>query len=82
MERLMKSKEITDFDTCTTIKKIDGMYHINCKLGNWGVASSSLGGQSLSEARWYFYQYLKDGYYHEILGGESPTDKLMKERIK
>lgn len=66
-----------DFKKCTNTVFDGDMWDIECKLGLWGVTGEDKD-EVEDEALYYFRQYKEDGEYYEILGGESPDDKLIK----
>lgn len=67
--------KLEDFTKCVIETKVDGKTCLDCKLGLWGVNSSDTDIVYL-EAFYYWNQYNEDGEYYEILGGESPAEKL------
>lgn len=62
----MGNTSINDIDAAfkanTTITKNKYGWNVDCNKGNFGVSCKSKK-QCLSEARWYFLQYLCDGEY-------------------
>ena len=52
------------FEENTTIKKSDHGYKVDCKKGFWGVSAPTKEA-ALSEARYYFMQYYRDGEYSQ-----------------
>ena len=70
-------KELDDFNKCVTKTIKDGYVSIRCKLGLWCVRCPE-GDTAYKEAFHYWKQYESDGEYHEIIGGESVMQKLMK----
>jgi hypothetical protein len=73
-------KEIDDtgaFLMCSTSSR-DGVYYkVSCKLGLWSVEGSDCI-KVLSEAVHYFEQYRSDGEYHEIIGGPTINEVMMR----
>lgn len=72
---------MSKFNRCTTHKETKDGYSIECKLGLWGVHAPTKA-QSEEEAKHYFSQYLLDGEYSSIVGGETVLEKLMKRKCK
>ena len=66
---------MTDFEKCTSTIFDGDTWDIECKLGLWGVTSEDKDAAQ-DEALHYWQQYKDGGEYHEILGGESPVEKL------
>jgi hypothetical protein len=68
---------MSHFNRCVTIQRHrDGLTHINCKLGLWGVTGPSFE-QAMDEATYYFSQYKLDGEYSSIIGGKSAAEILI-----
>lgn len=67
-----------DIEKCTTYRRSGDVCTITCKLGLWSV-SGRYSLALMNEADYYFKQYLEDGEYSSILGGDSVTNKLMKK---
>jgi hypothetical protein len=69
---------ITDFSRCThTGFGFDGELVVSCKLGLWSVSGKDRL-VVMGHASYYFKQYKEDGEYYNIIGGESPINKLTK----
>ena len=63
---------MSQFDRCVTIQRHrDGLTHINCKFGLWGVTAPSFE-QAMVEAMHYFRQC----EYSSIIGGKSAVEIL------
>lgn len=79
LEHLRDSKVIVedDFYKCVNIKCEPKTVTVNCKLDLWSVISNTYE-NALTEACNYFEQYKNNGEYHQIIGGESSINKLMK----
>jgi hypothetical protein len=68
---------MSHFNRCVIIQKHrDGLTHINCKLGLWGVTAPSFE-RAMVEAMCYFSQYRLDGEYNSIIGGKSAAKILI-----
>lgn len=67
----------TEMEKCTTYNRKGGRCEIKCRLGLWSVEGEDLI-DVVNEAYHYFEQYKDAGEYHEIIGGESPVQKIMK----
>ena len=53
---------------------------ITCKLGLWSVESDDKE-RLKAEAMHYWRQYRSDGEYHELIGGPTPLEILMRGRV-
>lgn len=69
---------LEDFVRCVNETEVDGRVSIECKLGLWSVESADSDRVYL-DAFHYWRQYHDDGEYYQILGGESPSQKLMNK---
>jgi hypothetical protein len=68
---------MSHFNRCVTIQRHrDGLTHINCKLGLWGVTAPSFE-QAMVEAMYYFSQYKLDGEYSSIIGGKTVVETFL-----
>ncbi len=70
--------EFQKFEKCTKVKQAKGRVTVDCVMGLWGVDAPTLE-QAIDEAKHYFLQYLSDGEYSSIIGGESVTGKLKEK---
>jgi len=68
---------MSDFEKCVKRECLSGRFSIGCIYGLWAVSGADKR-QVESEAMHYWQQYNSDGEYYQILGGESPGDKLFK----
>ena len=68
---------INDYEKCIRRKIIGDRLQIECVLGLWEVESSSIE-DCEKEARHYWNQYMLDGEYSSIIGGESVKEVLKK----
>jgi len=66
---------MSHFNRCTTRKTSQGIHHIKCKLGLWGVSGVDKKKVEV-EAQYYFSQYKLDGEYSSIIGGKSVVEKF------
>ena len=84
---VIDGKTESEFRSC--IKVVDRisvrtgifMFEIKCVLGFWGVECASYDA-ALMEAFYYWQQYKADGEYYKIIGGDSPTEVLLKGESK
>ena len=70
-------RDMTEMELCTTYRRQGDKCTISCKLGLWSV-EGPYGLDLINEANHYFQQYKSDGEYSQILGGDSPIEKILK----
>jgi hypothetical protein len=68
---------IKGFSKCTRFSSDGDVLTASCKLGLWSASGEDYD-LVVDEALHYFKQYKEDGEYYNIIGGESPIDKLTK----
>ena len=75
---LVQKYQGTGFTSCITVQAdIHKRHTIKCKLGLWSVDAPSLA-LAVSEALSYYRQYKADGEYHELIGGPTPAQVMLK----
>jgi hypothetical protein len=70
---------IKGFSKCTRFSSDGDVLTVSCKLGLWSASGEDYC-LVVDEALHYFKQYRDDGEYYNIIGGESPINKLTKGR--
>jgi hypothetical protein len=65
-ETELMNRTLEMFRLCTVRNEGNGFFRIECKLGLWGIEAPSRS-EALKEAFRYWFQYLGDGEYDQLL---------------
>ena len=71
---------MTEFNECIEMAFDGNTWYISCRLGLWSVQSECKD-TAKDEAFNYFRQYKEDGEYYKIIGGQSPSQKLIRKNL-